>query len=368
MKILIIADGFFPGKKYGGPPVSVDNFCSLMTDYECYVLARNHDLGEQTPYADIQEGWNARGNCKVRYLSDGEFNSESFEAIINELEPDWIYLQSLFQRCVLPCLRLSKKLGIRVMLAPRGELCRGAFRKKYKKLPYIMVLRMLGLLKNTEFQSTSQEESEAISRWLIAKPERIHLLSNVPSIPNCQLRQRNKVAGQARLVFLSRIHPKKNLLGAINYLSGVAGEITFDIYGPIEVEEYWRECENAIAHLSDNIEVRYCGMVDHESVHRIFSQYDAFFFPTFSENYGHVIVEAMMVGCPVIISDCSPWTDVEAYNAGWAIPLDDKVRFQEAIGQVVAWDTVPVEATKNYISGKLDLKRLSQEYHSVFGE
>lgn len=32
MKILIVMGGFFPGQKYGGPPVSVDIFCSLLKD------------------------------------------------------------------------------------------------------------------------------------------------------------------------------------------------------------------------------------------------------------------------------------------------------------------------------------------------
>ena len=56
MKILIIMGGFFPGKKYGGPPVSVDNFCSLIKeDADCYIVTHNHDMGEEEPYQDIKE-------------------------------------------------------------------------------------------------------------------------------------------------------------------------------------------------------------------------------------------------------------------------------------------------------------------------
>ena len=38
MKILIIAEGYFPGKKYGGPPVSVKNFCQLMSEYNFNIV------------------------------------------------------------------------------------------------------------------------------------------------------------------------------------------------------------------------------------------------------------------------------------------------------------------------------------------
>lgn len=366
MKILIVADGFFPGKKYGGPPVSVDNFCSLMADYDCYVVTRNHDLGDREPYAGIREGWNDRGNCKVRYFPDGEYGPAAFEAVIRELRPDWIYLQSLFQRCVLPCLWLAKKHGIRVLLAPRGELCKGAFRKKYKKIPYIAVLRMMGLLRGVSFQSTSQEESEAIGQHLGAPEERIHFLTNVPSVPAREYPSREKRAGSARLVFLSRIHPKKNLLSAIRYLEGAEGDVTLDIYGPQEDASYWSQCRSAIDRLPDNVKVCYCGLVDHEDVHRVFSGYDAFLFPTLSENYGHVIVEAMLVGCPVIISDQTPWNDVSECGAGWAIPLARAEDFTRAISEVAAWDRIPEEQVKAYISDRLNLPSLVESYRRVF--
>ena len=50
-------EGFFPGKKYGGPPVSVLNFCRLMKEYSCYIVTKNHDLGETVPYL-VNNGWN----------------------------------------------------------------------------------------------------------------------------------------------------------------------------------------------------------------------------------------------------------------------------------------------------------------------
>jgi glycosyltransferase involved in cell wall biosynthesis len=367
MKILTVADGFLPGKKYGGPPISVDNFCTLMDGVQCYVVARNHDLRDQTPYTGISEGWNDRGNCMVRYLPDSEFNMETFESVIQQLHPDWIYLQSLFQRCVMPCLHLAKKYGIRVMLAPRGELCKGAMRKKYKKIPYIMALHLLGLLKGVTFQSTSQEESEAVGRYLRAKEEDICFLTNVPSVPAVPYPAREKRSGSAKLVFLSRIHPKKNLLSAIGYLKNVTGQMTFDIYGPLEDEAYWNECRRAIELLPDNIRVRYCGLVGHEDVHRVFSQYDAFLFPTLSENYGHAIVEALMVGCPVITSDQTPWLDLHEHGAGWAIPLDREQAFRDAVEQVVAWDAVPEDKVKAYVFGKLNLHGLREMYRAAFG-
>lgn len=371
MKVLIIMGGFFPGQKFGGPPVSVDNFCSLLKDEcECFIVTSNHDMDNNNVYPNIHSGWNDRGNCKVLYLSDKEYRYKKFEAVIKEISPDIIYLQGLFQYCVIPCLRLAKKYNISVMLAPRGELCSGAFKKKYKKIPYIVFLRIFNLLKNVHFQSTSDEESEAIKKHLKANCSQIHFLTNIPSIPLKQYIRGCKKAGEGKFVFISRIHPKKNLISAINYMKEVQGNVVFDIYGPIEDKEYWKQCEQKISELPSNVKVNYCGILSHEKIHETFSRYDAFLFPTFSENYGHVIAEALFVGTPVIISDQTPWTDINEENAGWAISLDNKLGFIEAIQYVI--DQTPsdnrkqVDAVKNYIEKKSNLKDIKRKYSNAF--
>lgn len=366
MKILIVMGGFFPGEKYGGPPVSIDNFCSLMKEYACYIVTHDHDLFEAERFTGIQYGWNDRGNCKVRYLPDSEYNKTTFEEVMKEIKPDILYLQGLFQSCVVPCLQLAKKHNIHVLLAPRGELCTGALKKKYKKIPYIKALRIMGIVKNIHWQSTSDEETEAIKKWMKTDNAYIHCLDNIPTIPKKIYSKRAKTAGEGRFVFLSRIHSKKNLLLAIKYFHNVKGKVQFDIYGPIENEGYWRQCQEEIKRLPGNITVEYKGTVSHAQVHEVFSQYDAFLFPTFSENYGHVIAESMVAGTPVIISDRTPWRDLEKVGAGWDIVLSNTERFVEAISKIISMNEFEYgqlhQHTEKYINQKLDVQRLKEQY------
>ena len=369
MKILIVMSGFFPGQKYGGPPVSVDNFCTLMKEHDCYIVTRNHDMGESTPYSNVTSGWNDRGNCKVQYLTDKEYGYKKYEDVIKELHPDIIYLQGLFQNCVIPCLFLAKKYSTPVLLAPRGELCTGAFKKRYKKIPYIIFLKMFGLLKNVKFQSTSEEETDGIMKRLSVEKERIYFLSNIPSIPANKTFKTEKKPGEASFIFLSRIVPKKNLLSAINYMAEIKGKVQFDIYGALEDPAYWEECQKRISQLPDNIKVEYKGLVSHDQVHDTFRKYDAFLFPTLSEKYGHVIAEAMSVGCPVIISDQVPWVDVEAHKAGWALPLEQPEMFIKAIQCIVDSDcneeTLLRENSIRYFDLKLQINELRKTYQKA---
>lgn len=374
LKILIITGGFFPGKKYGGPPVSINNFCTLVNDvFDCYIVTTNHDLHEKEKYNNIIEGWNDKGNCKVLYLSDSLYKKSSFEKVIKDIKPDLLYLQGLFQSCVLPCLILAKKYKLKVLLAPRGELCEGAMmknRKKYKKTVYINALKMMGLFKDIHFQTTSEEEIEDIKNWITNNDDRIHLLDNIPSLPEKECKRKNKYVTQARFIFLSRINPKKNLLAAIKFFADIKGNVVFDIFGPIEDRTYWNQCQQFINRLPENIKVSYKGLVEHNQVHNIFSQYDAFIFPTYSENYGHVIAESLLAGTPVIISDQTPWKGLMSEGAGWDIPLKNKKGFINAINTIVDSDTKEserfVQCAHKYILKRLSIEGLKNQYITAF--
>lgn len=370
MKILIIMGGFLPGRKFGGPPVSVDNFCTLLCkDNECFILTHNHDLGEKMPYPDVHDGWNDRGNCYVKYVCDSDYNYSTFKATINEIKPDFLYLQGLFQECVLPCLKIAKEESIRVLLAPRGELCQGAFRKKYKKIPYIVFLKISGMLKNCWFQSTSQEETEAIRHIMGVSEDKILFLENIPSLPKKVYQHPAKKEGTANIVFVSRVVPKKNLDFAINCLRNCNGDVKYTVFGPLQDKEYWKQCQQKINDLPYNVKVQHKGILSHEDINRELSKYDAFLFPTKSENFGHVIVEAMLAGCLPIISDQTPWNDINEYEVGWALPLEKEELYNAAINEIIQYSEEDIEnkrkQLRHYLEKRLKIDELREKYENA---
>src|SRR5690606_10471907 len=97
--------------------------------------------------------------------------------------------------------------------------------------------------------------------------------------------------------------------------------LRFDIYGPISDQDYWKECQALIKSLPANVVATYCGSVAPARVAELFSKYDLFFLPTRGENYGHVIAEALSMGTLVLISDQTPWRELQADGLGWDVPL-----------------------------------------------
>ena len=121
-------------------------------------------------------------------------------------------------------------------------------------------------------------------------------------------------------------------------LEGVRGDVDLDIFGPVDSEPYWRCCQTAFAALPPNIRVNYRGSIPNERVIEALSSYDLMILPTLGENFGHVIYESFAAGCPVLVSDQTPWRGLAGRGNGWDLALDDPVRWRLAVQDCVDRD------------------------------
>jgi glycosyltransferase involved in cell wall biosynthesis len=241
-------------------------------------------------------------------------------------------------------IAFAKRLGILktkdLVIAPRGEFLSGAIKiKKVKKFLYLKLAYLSGLYRDIFWHATSKDEQKSIVELLNIIPNKIRIAQNISRLGEENSSTDNKKHGQysstkkrvLKIVFLSRICKDKNLIYALEVLQKVTTNTIFDIYGPIEDNGIWAECQKEIEQMRLNIRVNYFGIVKREDVKSIFRQYDLFFLPSFSENFGHVIVESLSVGTPVLLSDKTPWRNLEEKGWGWDFSLDDKEKFVEVI-------------------------------------
>ncbi|MDQ1298054.1 MAG: hypothetical protein QG558_593 [Campylobacterota bacterium] len=340
-KILTFVSYYLPGYKAGGPLRTIANMVEhLGNDFEFWIVTRDRDLGDTVPYADvIINEWNDVHGAKVFYLSPDRQTLNGIADIINATPHDLMYLNSFFDPLFTLKPLIARRLGyvkdVPIVLAPRGEFSAGALRlKSIKKKVYIHAARVLGLYNNLYWHASSVHEVEDIRREFALKDDVVLTALDLPTkvSHNDFADSRSNVDHERlRIVFLSRISPMKNLDYALRILKQVRAKVKFDIYGPIEDKGYWELCEELIHLLPANIDVSHRGPVHPDDVAKIFAQYDLFLFPTRGENYGHVIAESLNVGTPVLISDQTPWKNLENDGLGWDIPLDDMSAFINVI-------------------------------------
>jgi glycosyltransferase involved in cell wall biosynthesis len=348
--LLVVVRTFFPAFKAGGPIQSLQALvCRLSGTFRIKVLTRDRDSGESRAFAGIMSNaWTPVSGAEVMYLPPHATTIRNLIRLINRTEHDLLYINSFFDPVFTLAPLLARRFGFLsrrpVVLAPRGELSDGALaQKRTKKLLFLRAMRGFGLYRDVRWHASCEEERKEIIEAFCGDPDienKIEVARNLaiaPSENKKRLPRPAKQAGALRAVFISRVSPKKNLAKAIDLLSRVRGDVSLDVFGNISDPDYWAQC---LAHASraTSLRMTYQGVVPHEEVVPRLQAYDLFVFPTRGENFGHVILEALLAGCPVAVSSATPWQTLEEEKAGWVIPLDQEEQYVKILQRVADMD------------------------------
>lgn len=345
-KILVFVDWYIPAFKAGGPIRSVMNLVERLADeYDFYIITGDRDLGEDKaiPNLELNE-WCQVEKAKVIYLSPENHKLKNFKELIIEIDPQFIYLNSLFSfNFTLLPLWLNKRFPkIKFILAPRGMLGRGALEiKKKKKEVFIGLARLIKLYKGIVWHATNEKEKSEIESTFGSNHE-VVIADNIASAPQFSFQEilefKTMDFERKRFLFVSRISRKKNVEKLIEWFLYVASErsnFQLDIIGTIEDQEYYNELKLMIDK-SPNIRIE--SAIPPSELAIIFAKAHFFCLPTRHENYGHAIIEALSYACPVIISQRTPWRNLEKEQIGWDLPLDKPEMFISAFKECIDMD------------------------------
>jgi glycosyltransferase involved in cell wall biosynthesis len=357
-KILVFVDWYLPGYKAGGQIRSVAAMAGHLKEaYDFYIVTGDRDLHADAPYAGVQlDTWiKLKDGSHVYYISQEKRTKQHLKKIMFEAQADILYLNSMFSYfyTYLPLTIRKKFLPRRkVILAPRGMLGQGALKiKSLKKKSYLFSTKMMGLYNGITFHASSTSEEKEIHQQF-GRRAKVHVAIDLVEPRKLDFVERIKNKGSLKMFFLSRISPKKNLLGTLKLLTKVpsGNSIEFDIYGPIEEEAYWNECNAVIQTMPSHVKVNYKGILENSEVIDVMSRYHLSILLTFNENYGHSIVESMAAGCPVLISDQTIWKNLVEKNAGWDIALNKENEIMNAMVKACSWNQ---EEFNQYSQGAL---------------
>ncbi len=340
---------YLPGYKSGGGMRTIVNMVERLHDiYDFWIITRDHDgKSDQQPYKNVRiNEWNNTQNAQIFYLPKDNIQIWKLRELIFRLKPSIIYFNSYFATLtvyVLILRRLKLIPNINIIIAPCGELSDGGLSlKTKKKKSFITIAKLSRIYQKVIWKASSQLEEREIKR-ITNKDENVFIAPDItPKTilldfnPNSKPR---KISGKARLIFLSRFMRTKNFKFLVENLTGIKGDLIIDVWGPLEDLQYWEECLKIIKKLPSNIKIEAKGAVPFEEVTNKLLEYHFFVLPTLGENFGHVILEALAAGCPLLISDQTIWVNLKEKGIGWDIALDKPEEWQKIIDQIIGLNT-----------------------------
>jgi len=321
MKVLQITPAFYPAYVYGGPIECVYLLSRQLVHHGCEVWVLTTDANGPDKVLDVAKDREVElaKDLRVRYCRRVMRHTVS-PALLRAIPPyvrrvDLVHLTAVYSFPTIPTLIVCRVLGKPVVWSPHGSLQRwkGSRRSKLKAF-WEWVCRAVAP-KTLMLHTTSEQEAQAARERF---PD-----ADVMVIPNCvQIpEQVTHVEGRGmlRLLYLGRLDPKKgieNLLQACKILNRNYGEAWSLTIAGAGDRPYTESLRDRIAVLSLQQQVRMIGEVAGDAKERLFEKADIVVVPSFTENFGLVVAEALAHEVPVIASRGTPWSRLEEMGCG----------------------------------------------------
>jgi glycosyltransferase involved in cell wall biosynthesis len=341
MHLLHIVPSYLPATRYGGPIYSVHGLARALVDrgHRVEVFTTNVDGPSLSPVPVLQPVM--VDGVEVTYfpthIGRRIYRSPSmFEALDARIgEFDLLHLHSVFLWPTSMAAAVARRNGVPYVISPRGMLVRELIRRKSRilKTAWISLFERGNLRGAGSIHLTSETEARDF-RDLHLPARRIDLIPNgidLPNYPSPRTRLTPQAVARRPVVLsLGRISWKKGIDRLIRAMPRVpTAELIIAGNDDERLIPALNEVARAVG-VADR--VRFVGAVFGDDKWLTFAQADIFALPSYSENFGMAVLEAMACGLPVIVTPEVGLADA-IINAGAGVVSDGDPR---AFGDAIA--------------------------------
>ncbi len=364
MKILHIVPTYFPAYRYGGPIKSVHelNKWLIKKGVEVIVYTTNVD-GPDILNVPVNQPVDVDG-VKVFYFKSSFprwfYSFKMHCAIVKNLKDfDLIHITSVFLAISALGSYYARKLNKPYVISPRGMLMKEPLkRKSLKKNFYLSLIEKNNLAKASAIHFTAELEKEEYLKGNLP-------LKNSILVPNCfdssefdgamtpgHLRRKFKISADKKIIlFLSRLSWKKGLDTLIPAFAEVVKkepDAVLVIAGGDD-EGYKKNIQVLITNYQLQDKIIFTGLVRGKDKIAVYQDSDVFVLPSYSENFGNVVFEALYFGLPVVITkNVAVYPEIKRVGGGLVINKDVK-ELSKAILKIL---DSPADAKKMGEAGK----------------
>jgi glycosyltransferase involved in cell wall biosynthesis len=212
-----------------------------------------------------------------------------------------------------------------VICSPRGTMSTWAWNRSYWKKRLSWILGQKKMLERCDcFHATAQHECDDIRQRGYKQP--IAIIPNgidlpeIDQIHSWQTEPQQLNSPTRTLLFLARLHPVKgieNLIQAWKNLELKHEDWILKIAGNGK-KKYENDLRNLVSKLNIS-RIEFCGPIFGHEKSKLFAQSSLYVLPSFTENFGVSIAEAMAHSTPVVTTNATPWSELNLNGAGWCI-------------------------------------------------
>lgn len=257
-------------------------------------------------------------------------NGEPFEDAVIEVKPEIVHLHGIWSLELHRCAIICRRWNIAYVISPRGMLEPWSLQQKWLKKRIARWLYQDRDLKcAAALHATAESEAEQFKQLgfknpLIVSPNGVNVPKNFNHVERVERAER-------RVLFVSRMHPKKGVLELVEafkkVVSGEVGglrswkvELVYTVNGDFE-REYEAKIKARVKELGLQDQFVFTGALNDDEKWNAYARADLFALPTYSENFGIVVAEALWAGVPVITTKGTPWKELEENKCGWWVDL-----------------------------------------------
>lgn len=286
---------------------------------------------------------------------------------LDRLVPDVTDVHGLWTYASSANYRHHRRYGTPYVVTPHGMLDPWSrMRSRWKKRAVRIWFEDAHLSRAACLRATAEMEAEHFRSFGLRNP--IAIVPNGVDVPK-KLPPR-PASERRRILFLSRIHPKKGLAYLLRAWAGIEEkrpDWDLVIAGPDELN-HTAEMKR-LAHHLELRRVQWLDAVRGEAKSAIYRSADLVVLPTHAENFGLVIAEALAHEVPVITTRNAPWSGLEGKRCGWWIALEDST-LQRTLAEATALSSEALHGMgargRTWMEKDFDWDRVAQEMLSVY--
>ena len=284
-----------------------------------------------------------------------------------------VHIQNIWDLALHWVAKECKKQNVPYVISPRGMLEPWSMNQKKIKKELAMAIYQWSDLQNAScIHTTAISEMEHVRALGVKCP--IAVIPNGINVSDYEERKYDiKKNEKKRMLFLSRIHPKKGIDLLLKAWSQLSSHLTekweLVIAGEGGGDYTIDDLKALIAKDYSAMNVVVAGPQYGEDKTKMYQSADLFVLPTHSENFGMVIAEAMCCGVPVITTTGTPWVDIREKNLGWYIELSVdnlKETFVEAMNLSDIDLHERGKRSREYILNEYSIESIAHKYKSLY--